>query len=183
MKFIQLCRSQKFELSVKTHCHQSGTFALITTGSPTSTETRLNDGWCYWGGPRNGTKSPPLAYSDDWKVSAEWCVSLSVDVERILGAVRIRFDRPCIIAQIEDRLMKDDNAQFSDLGAKGMSKNGLDNVFVLKRGDYPEQEGTTNAVENHEKDVIFTALKGRIQSIIEAHCAEIGEIIKDAEEG
>ncbi len=169
--FIDLCRSRAFESACYSMCGQSGTFALITTANPGSTQSRLNNGWLYVYGPRRGTRSPPLAYYDDWDIVATWSVDPNTDLKALLvGAVSAASDRPCLIGDIERRLMKDDNNCFPGLRANGMSQNGLDNVFCLPRGYGPvlnplhynndgEYQDLTTQVVVHLAESIIDALK------------------------
>ena len=124
MPTLQLCLSADFEALCNDRCEQSGSFALITTTMPSATTNRLNDGWYHHNGPRKGTQSPPLAYAQDWCVTHQWSVVGSKAWITNTPEFKNVFDRPCVIAQIEDRLIKDDNALFPGLRARDLCKNG-----------------------------------------------------------
>ena len=166
MKYFQICRSHNLEQFVNAHCRQSGSFVHITTQDPTSTETRLDDGWCYWGGPRRGTKTPPLAYFSDWKVVATWGVDLDADIYGLLRVIRRSFDRPCVIADIERRLMNDDKVLFPELNAKDISKNGLENVFCLPRLELLSRDQVRCSTDVQYQDCLTQVIIAWIDTLI-----------------
>ena len=163
----QLCLSTDFETLCRNRCGQRGSFALITTTMPPATEDRLNGGWTYPYGSRKGSQSPPLAYAQDWRAFHQSLVTSSPTLITNTPEFRAAFDRPCMISEIEKRLMKDDNDRFPELRAKGMSKNSLDNVFVLRPGTYPARE-EAECNDCKYQQVIRQSIVDQVQLVIDA---------------
>ena len=166
MTYIQLGQSLNFETVMNNACQQFGSFVLITTSNPNSTEDRLNKGWVYPGGHRKGASTPPLGLCDDWKVHHTWSVVAGQGLITTTVEVKAMFDRPCIISAIEKRLMDHDKELFPHILRKGMSKNGLDNVFCLKRDSYPtrEEAGSKSGVEY--QGLLTKVIIERVQMVI-----------------
>ena len=166
MTTLQLCLSTDFETLCQNRCGQRGSFVLISTDIPSVTEDRLNGGWTYPYGPRKGSQSPPLAYAQDWRVFHQWLVTSSPTLITNTPEFRAAFGRPCMISEIEKCLMKDDSDRFPELGSKGMSKNGLDNVFVLRPGTYLARK-EAKCSDGEYQQLIRQSILDQVQGIIE----------------
>ncbi len=166
MKLL-LYRSDKFENMCIDCCKQFGSAVLVRTNRPEFVSDRLNVGWPYTkDNPRVGTRSPPLAFYDDWHLCHSWNIINDISITT-LPEFWQTFDRPCMLAWIEKRLMQDDNKNFPELRAKRMSKNGLECTFCLKPGTYlaPEDEAEGKSIDY--QDYMTRELVRQVGSLVD----------------